>query len=173
MNTTTMVGSLGTLLGELVDGTPPTGGYMLNLDDPGLLRSLERITAAEASVVHNEGGSIAAHVRHVTYGISLMNKWAQGENPWHTADWAASWRQPAVTEDSWKRTREALADELHRWLAVVKQPRDMDERELTGMIGSIAHLAYHLGAIRQMNRALRGPSANNELDAFTAPATRP
>jgi hypothetical protein len=26
------------------------------------------------------------------------------------------------------------------------------------MIGSIAHLAYHLGAIRQINRAARGPS---------------
>jgi len=29
--------------------------------------------------------------------------------------------------------------------------------ELTGMIASIAHLAYHLGAIRQITRDARGP----------------
>jgi hypothetical protein len=29
--------------------------------------------------------------------------------------------------------------------------------ELTGMIGSIAHLAYHLGAIRQISKDTRGP----------------
>jgi hypothetical protein len=28
---------------------------------------------------------------------------------------------------------------------------------LTGMIASIAHLAYHLGAIRQINKDARGP----------------
>ncbi len=29
------------------------------------------------------------------------------------------------------------------------------------MIGSIAHLAYHLGAIRQIDRTARGPAAND------------
>jgi hypothetical protein len=29
------------------------------------------------------------------------------------------------------------------------------------MIGSIAHLAYDLGAIRQINHALRGPAEPN------------
>jgi hypothetical protein len=31
------------------------------------------------------------------------------------------------------------------------------EVALSGMIGSIAHLAYHLGAIRQINKDVRGP----------------
>lgn len=30
-----------------------------------------------------------------------------------------------------------------------------------GMIGSIAHTACHLGAIRQINHALRGPAEPN------------
>lgn len=29
--------------------------------------------------------------------------------------------------------------------------------ELSGVIGSIAHLAYHLGAIRQIDKSSRGP----------------
>jgi hypothetical protein len=34
----------------------------------------------------------------------------------------------------------------------------VQEIELNGMIGSIAHLAYHLGAIRQIDSSLRGPA---------------
>jgi hypothetical protein len=49
----------------------------------------------------------------------------------------------------------------------------MSARELTGMVSSVVHLAYHLGAIRQMDRRIRGPSANNDDDAFTEPAIRP
>jgi hypothetical protein len=30
---------------------------------------------------------------------------------------------------------------------------------LTGAIAIVAHLAYHLGAIRQIDRSIRGPSA--------------
>ena len=29
--------------------------------------------------------------------------------------------------------------------------------ELTGMMSSVAHLAYHVGAIRQINKDARGP----------------
>jgi hypothetical protein len=33
----------------------------------------------------------------------------------------------------------------------------VNDLELTGMIGSIAHLAYHLGVIRQIAKRVRGP----------------
>jgi hypothetical protein len=39
----------------------------------------------------------------------------------------------------------------------LKSPREVSEVELAGMAGSIAHLAYHLGAIRQINKDARGP----------------
>ena len=39
-------------------------------------------------------------------------------------------------------------------------PRDVTEVELTGMVASIAHLAYHLGAIRQIDKDARGPRGN-------------
>jgi hypothetical protein len=31
--------------------------------------------------------------------------------------------------------------------------------ELNGVIASIAHLAYHLGAMRQIDRSIQGPKA--------------
>ena len=173
MTDSNLSASLVMLLSELVDGTRPTGGYMLNRGDPGILRSLDRLTAAEASAIASDGSSIAAHVDHVMFGISLMNRWAGGErNPWKNADWKASWKRTTVDENGWADLREHFANELRTWLEAIRKPREMTETELSGVISSIAHLAYHLGAIRQMDRKIRGPSANNEVDAFTAPASR-
>jgi hypothetical protein len=33
--------------------------------------------------------------------------------------------------------------------------------ELSGLVSSIAHLAYHLGAIRQIDRTARGPKESD------------
>ena len=168
MNTSDLASPLATLLTELVDGTAPTGGYMLNKGDVGLLRALDTLSAEQASRLVSGGSSIAAHVDHCTYYIQLMNRWAAGEkNPWKDADWAASWRRATVDEGSWSTSRAALAEELGKWTAFIKEPRDVEEQALTGMLASLVHLAYHLGAIRQMDRSIRGPSATNEVDAFT------
>ena len=168
MNTEPLASSLATLLTELVDGTAPTGGYMLNKGDVGLLRALDTLSAEEASHIVNGGSSIAAHVDHCLYYFSLMNRWAMGEkNPWKGADWSASWRKPNVNQSEWAKSREAFSSETRKWVNIIRDPRDVTEAELTGMIASVVHLAYHLGAIRQMDRSIRGPSASNEVDAFT------
>ena len=168
MNTANLTTSLTTLMSELVEGTPPTGGYMLNKGDVGLLRALDRLSAEEASQIINGGSSIAAHVDHVTYYISLMNRWSDGEKPWRTADWSASWRKATVTEESWAELRRSLANEMRKWMTVLREPRDVEAVELTGMVASIAHLAYHMGAMRQMDRKVGGPLAKNEQDAFAS-----
>jgi hypothetical protein len=158
VNTRDLTDTLATLLGELVDGAPATEAYILNRGDMGLLRSLDKLTAADASAAAHGGASIAAHVDHLRYGLSLMNRWSEGDNPFDTADWSASWRRTAVSEDEWQQLRTGLASEVHRWLDVVRTPREVSVVELNGMVGSVAHLAYHLGAIRQINRAARGPA---------------
>ena len=160
MITSELAETLTTLFRELVDG-PPRGAYMLNQGDPGLLRSLDRLSAEAASASSQGGGSIAAHVEHLRYGLSLMNRWAGGENPFQDADWSASWKRTAVTEAEWEALRGELRDEAHRWQAALGAPREANRIELNGIIGSIAHLAYHLGAIRQIDRAARGPAAND------------
>ncbi|HET9467937.1 MAG TPA: hypothetical protein VFO48_05980 [Vicinamibacterales bacterium] len=157
MNTQEIAETLGALLRELVEGAAKDGGYMLNPGDEGLLRSLEKLSAADASARTPTGSSIAAHVDHVRYGLSLMNRWSAGENPFGTADWGESWRKTAVSDQEWRQRIAALRAEATRWLGVVSQPREVNEIELRGMIGSIAHLAYHLGAIRQINQLARGP----------------
>ena len=157
MNTADIAKALGTLLAELVDGASKDGGYMLNPGDKGLLRSLEKLSAAEASARAQTGSTIAAHVDHVRTSLSLMNRWSQGEDPFGSADGGESWRKVEVSEPEWRQRIADLRAEATRWLAVVREPRDVDEVELNAIIGSIAHLAYHLGAIRQINQSVRGP----------------
>ena len=63
-----------------------------------------------------------------------------------------------MSEEGWQRLRSDLRAEAARWLDALRTPREVREIELNGMIGSIAHLAYHLGAIRQIDSTLRGPA---------------
>jgi hypothetical protein len=161
MDTGPITPSLATLLSELVDGAPKSGAYILNAGDPGLLRSLDLLSAEAASATVAGGSSIAAHIEHVRYGLSLMNRWAGGENPFASADWGAAWRRSTVTDAEWSELRTALRKEAREWLAVLQEPRQVERAELNGVIGSIAHLAYHLGAVRQMDRVLKGPHEAN------------
>ena len=158
MQTNELTRILENLFGELMHGVSGKGGFMLNVGDRGLLRSLERLSGSEASAVTATGSSIAAHVAHVTYGLSLMNRWSKGENPFADADWAASWKKVKVTDAEWEALRIQLRDEAARWLVVLRTPREVQDIEMSGMIGSIAHLAYHIGAIRQINSKARGPA---------------
>jgi hypothetical protein len=158
MNTTELSKTLTTLFSELVNGAPGDGAYMLNAGDKGLLHSLDKLSAKEASTPTPTGSSIAAHVDHLRYGLSLMNRWSAGENPFGSADWSASWKKTTVSDDEWKTRRAELRTEATRWLEALRSPRDVQEIELNGIVGCIAHLAYHLGAIRQINQAARGPA---------------
>ncbi len=150
--------TLTTLLSELVDGAPETGAHVLNGGDPGLLASLSRLPAAAASASVAGGGTIAAHADHLRYGISLMNRWRAGENPFPDANWSASWRITAVSDEEWRSIRTTLATEVHNWMRVLRTPREANATELNGVVGSVVHLAYHLGAIRQIDGTTGGPA---------------
>jgi hypothetical protein len=159
MQTTETSPILARLFGELVDGASnPAGAFILNSGDAGLLQSLQKLSAGDASRSVNDGATIAAHAQHVRYGLSLMNQWAaEGGNPFADAKWDEAWKTSTVDTAAWEEIRNGLGDEAHRWLHALSTPRYVSDIELSGMIGSIAHLAYHLGAIRQINAQARGP----------------
>ncbi|MEX2179942.1 MAG: hypothetical protein WD801_14605 [Gemmatimonadaceae bacterium] len=158
MQTSDIAPTLETLFAELVDGARPGGAFILNSGDAGLLRSLDKLSAAEASRSANDGATIAAHAQHLRYGLSLMNRWGtEGGNPFADAQWDAAWKISSVDAAAWDEIRRELTDEVRRWRTALATPRDAAPVEVNGMVGSIAHLAYHLGAIRQISRGARGP----------------
>jgi hypothetical protein len=135
---------------------------VLNQGDVGLLASLNRLSAASASATHG-GPSIAAHVDHLRYGLSLLNRWANGPPPpWPDTDWTASWRKNFVSDAEWQQLRDELRREAAAWAEALRSPREVSDVEAGWMAGSVAHLAYHMGAIRQIDRATRGPTAEDE-----------
>jgi hypothetical protein len=139
-------------LTEIFDGPPGQEAYLLNPGDPGLLRQLDSLSAAQASSRPFAGKTtIAAHADHVHYGLTLLNRWAAGEpNPWADADWDASWKRTQVTDEQWQELRDALRHEFRKWRAVVAARTDWDDLAASGALASSSHTAYHLGAIRQI-----------------------
>lgn len=150
--------SLTHLFAELVFGAPASGASVLNPGDAGLLASLDRLSHEAASRTTDGGASIAAHVDHLRYGLSLMNRWAGGEDPFAEADWADAWKRTRVDDAAWQALRRELRREAEQWHVALGSDRRVSGVELDGVIGSIAHVAYHLGAIRQLDRTARGPS---------------
>jgi len=140
------------LLAEIFDGPAGDEAYILNPGDGGLLRQLESIPAAAASRrPAPDRPPIAAHTDHVLYGLSLLNRWSAGEeNPWAGADWNASWRVERVTEEEWRARVARLREAAHAWREALARRQDWDEVAAAGSMASVAHTAYHLGAIRQI-----------------------
>jgi len=154
-------GALCKLLTEIFDGPPGGEAYVLNPGDPGLLRQLESIDAHAASTRPMPGKTtIAAHIDHVHYGLTLLNRWAAGEaNPWADADWDASWRRGAVSDDQWRVLRDNLRRQAELWRKAVAARTAWDDTSAAGALSSAAHTAYHLGAIRQIVAAMESSTA--------------
>ena len=87
-----------------------------------------------------------------------MNKWMRdGGNPFADAKWDDAWTTSGVDEREWDVIRSDLAAEANAWFVALGDDREVTATELSGMIASVAHLAYHLGAIRQIDKNARGP----------------
>jgi hypothetical protein len=168
MNTEPFAALMSMLHQELVHGSPNpiARTYVLNQGDAGLLASLDRLSAADVSKMHDGGASIAAHVDHLRYGLMLLNRWGAGTPPpWPDMDWTASWRKNVVSDTEWRKLRDELRREADTWGDVLRTPREVTEVQAGWMMGAVAHLAYHLGSIRQMDRNARGPTAEDEARA--------
>ena len=149
------------LLSELMEGPAPDAAFMLNRGDRGLFASLDELSADAASSQADGRSSVAAHVDHLRYALSLLNRWARGEDPWHEADFGASWKRVRVTDVQWRELREALKIEARAWRSAIGERREWDSTSMTEVMASAAHLAYHLGAIRQIQPRASGPPAKD------------
>ena len=158
MTPETVSRALSTVLRELLEGAADDAGWVLNPKDPGLLRSLQKLTAETASAPTKTGSSIAAHADHVRYGLEVLNRWSAGdEAAFATADYSPSWQRTTVSDRQWSDLQERLRLEAGKWRNWLSVPRELTEADLINAFASAAHLAYHLGAIRQINDQTRGP----------------
>ena len=150
------------LLREVVDGPTADMAFIVNPGDRGIIRSLGQLSAADASARPGGRSSVAAHVQHLRYGFELINRWAGGdENAFADATFARSWGMQQVTDGEWHDLVRGLDREARAWMKHIETRADWDFVTLSGAMSSVAHLAYHLGAIRQLVPAASGPPARD------------
>jgi hypothetical protein len=154
--------SMVALLREVLYGPPKEFAFVLNPGDAGLLASLDKLSAEQASARPEGRSSIAAHTDHLAYSFTLLNRWLAGDkDAFSGSDYADSWNRQVVTDDAWSALRKRLAEQAAAWVTAIGTPREWDPMTLNGAIGSIVHLAYHVGALRQIDAAARGPRATD------------
>lgn len=152
--------SLAGLLSELLHGPAGDAAFIVNPGDTGMLGSLAQLSAAQASERPGGRSSVAAHVGHLRYGLELLNRWAAGDDDaFAGAEYARSWEAQQVADGEWQSLQRRLAQEAQAWTAAIERRVEWDRVSLSGAISSLAHLAYHLGAIRQLVAAAAGPRA--------------
>jgi hypothetical protein len=149
------------LLNELVMGKTQEYTWVIDREPGhGIIGTVEQLSAEDASYSITEGGStVAAHTEHVRWSLQLALKFFKGENP--KPDWAESWRIKMVDDKQWKKLQVDLKDTYTAIRTAVEKRDDWsDTRFVTGTLAILPHLAYHLGAIRQMVRVVNNNSEN-------------
>ena len=142
-----LINAMQELLRETFEGGRTGEGTQYLDRTGGLIPTLSRLTAEQASVRPGTHPSIASHVRHMIFHLRVSHEWVMGDHS--RRDWKGSFEPQAVTTGEWAQLLEELESTRQDFLRVMKAlPPATFASEGAGM-GSIAHLAYHLGAIRQ------------------------
>lgn len=136
------------LLRETFEGGRPGQGTQYLDHDSGILPTVSRLSAEEASRRRDGRLSIASHLRHMEFHLRVAHEWISGDHS--RRDWKASFLPQEVTQAQWPALLAALEHSRRDFLRVLRAlPAGRLVEEGAG-IGAIAHLAYHLGAIRQL-----------------------
>jgi len=135
------------VLSEAFEGPRESWSYFTDTGrDSGLFGTLEKLGAAEASRILGRT-SIAAHVNHVIFGLHASARWIEGDRT--TRKWDESWSLSSADDAGWKHTRERLRTAYRDLKRAIEVYAMESEEALGGTLGALAHVAYHLGAIRQ------------------------
>jgi hypothetical protein len=136
------------LLRETFEGGVPGQGTRYVDHASGIKRTLGSLSAEQASRSPNGHPSIAAHARHMNFHMCVVTEWIQGVRK--PRDWKGSFFPQRVSETEWRDLQAELDASRAEFVRVLRTlPPESFAKEGAG-IGAVVHLAYHLGAIRQL-----------------------
>ncbi len=144
-------------LWEEILGDPPKDGRPVAVLDPdtGWSQTLAAVSASEASTPVARGGTtIAGQTAHAAYYLELLAAIIEERDV--EADWPGSFEPSAVDEDAWAAQKERLFEVAATVAGHVRANPQWPEPHVRSALGALVHLAYHLGAVRQMARVVRG-----------------
>jgi len=122
---------------ELLHRLRPKGGF---------IGTLTPLTAEDASLAVG-GTSIAAHVHHVAWGMDATAAWIRGDR--EGRDWKESWKIMTGDREAWTHLVGELRGQYDQLRQTIHSHALDGDESFGGAVAAIAHLAYHLGAVRQ------------------------
>jgi hypothetical protein len=136
------------VLKETVEGPGEGGSFFLD-KNTGLLQTLETLSLERVFASAAPGRpSIAAHVRHTSFHINTICAWPRGDHS--RRDWPSSFVLENHDAATWAVLLEELKFEYADFRSVIREFASGSDEALGGAVGGIVHVAYHLGAIRQL-----------------------
>ena len=140
---------------ELIGGDDASDGAATFVLDAGgnLSSTLAATSATEASRALVPGGTtIAAHVAHAAYFLETFERTIM--NVHHERDWPGSFQPAVVDEAAWQATQDRFHAVASRVAALIRGNPRWQPEHVRGALVNLAHLAYHLGAVRQIARVV-------------------
>lgn len=143
--------SLAYLLRETFEGSPE-GQPSAFLDrGVGIFITLEKLSAEQVSREINDT-TIAAHTEHAKFYLDRLCEFIGGRT--EKVNWEDSWLIEDVNENEWNALREGVRKSYENALRCFADNQNWSEENVGMAIGMLAHTAYHLGAIRQLAKAI-------------------
>ena len=118
-----------------------------------LFQTLDALTPEAASRTQCAGvPTIAAHCAHLAYYVRVVRSGISGrEEP---ADWPSSWQPQQVDDREWDELKAGVRREYESLIETVENLESWGDQEVGDAMATVAHTAYHLGAIRRALRSL-------------------
>jgi hypothetical protein len=145
------------LLKETFEGPPADQGSAYLDKGAGLFQTLDALTAEAASARPWAGAStVAAHCEHVRFYVLALYELMRGATG--KIDWGQSWSVRDVTPAEWDRLREDLRRAYATLTGHLRSAESWGDEEVGDGMAILVHTAYHLGAIRQLTKAVNRQS---------------
>lgn len=140
------------ILRETFEGSPEGKGSAYLDGRVGIFNTLESISAETASA-KKHSTSIAAHTEHTKFYLDRIVEFIEGRT--EKVNWEQSWLIETVNEKEWNDLREGMRTSYENVLRCFAKIEQWDQDNIGDSIAIIAHTAYHLGAIRQILKAVK------------------
>ncbi len=129
--------------------TGPGTWFADNGKGKGILGTLAAVSAESASDSKGpDKQRMAGHAYHILFILKGANAFGRGEKP--HGDWESSWSVQTVSPNEWEQLCRELATEYEEFKKTLGALDLSKQESLTGAIGIVVHLGYHLGALRQL-----------------------
>jgi hypothetical protein len=140
-------------------GKPNLGTHFLDhtksdgSSNQGFFATLDSLSPVQASSLTSLGLSIAAHTAHSAFHIEATIRSASGDRS--PNDWQGSFEPRVVDALEWAAQRQRLKNAHSSIVDLAHNTPVWDQHSATGMMATLAHVTYHLGAVKQILKLAR------------------